>query len=187
MHKKPELKLGISACLLGEKVRYDGGHKLDRFIAKTMGKQFAWFPVCPEVEAGLSIPREPMQLEGAKACPRLVVIGSGIDLTGVLNAWTVKKVKKLGKEKLCGLILKSRSPSCAINDADLFSSYGKKKGKTAGLFSAIVMKHDPALPLINEEELADPALRENFIERVLAYRRAGYWQRGKKIIPRIRK
>ena len=182
-----KIKLGISACLLGKKVRFDGGHKRDRFITGTMGKRFAWFPVCPEVEAGLSIPREPMQLEGTKACPRLVVITSGIDLTGVLNGWAGKKVKKLDKEKLCGFILKSRSPSCAITDADLFTVSGKKKGKTAGLFSAIVMKHDSNLPLINEEELADPVLRENFIERVLAYKRAGYWRTGRKIIPRIKK
>src|SRR3990172_6962428 len=115
-----KIKIGISACLLGEKVRYDGGHRLDRFIVKTLGKHFSWFPVCPEVEAGLSIPREPMQLVGYRSCPRLVVITSGIDLTGVLNDWAGKKVKKLDKEKLCGFILKSRSPSCAINDGDLF-------------------------------------------------------------------
>lgn len=165
-----KIKLGISACLLGEKVRYDGGHKKDRYITRTLGKRFVWVPVCPEVEAGLSIPREPMQLVGTKVCPRLVVITSGIELTRVLNDWAGKKVKKLDKEKLCGFILKSRSPSCAINDADIFMSSGKKKGKTAGLFSAMVMKHDPLLPLINEEDLADPVLRKNFIERVFLYK-----------------
>lgn len=168
---KEKIKLGISACLLGKKVRYDGGHKKDRYITRTLGKRFAWVPVCPEVEAGMSIPREPMQLEGDRSCPRLVVITSGIDLTGVVNSWAGKKVKKLDKEKLCGFILKSRSPSCAINDADLFTSSGKKKGKTAGLFTAMLMGHDPAFPVINEEELADRIQRRNFIERVFAYGR----------------
>ncbi len=214
-----KIKLGISACLLGKKVRYDGGHKLDRFITWTMGRHFGWVPVCPEVEAGLSIPREVMQLVGDPECPRLIVITSGIDLAGVLKGWAGKKVKKLDKEKLCGFILKSRSPSCAVNDADLFislakesnssqngkqisrrgaeiaekklpfhnsaysacsardafgsrlSGLGKKKGKAAGLFSAMLMKHDSSLPIINEENLADPELRENFIERVFVYKR----------------
>jgi uncharacterized protein YbgA (DUF1722 family)/uncharacterized protein YbbK (DUF523 family) len=168
---KGKIKLGISACLLGKKVRYDGGHKRNSYITKTLGKRFAWVPVCPEVEAGLSIPREPMQLTGDWECPRLVVITSGIDLTGVLNSWAGKKVKRLEREGLCGFILKSRSPSCAINDADLFTSSGKKKGKTAGLFSAMLMKHDSLLPIINEEVLAEPVLRDNFIERVYVYNR----------------
>lgn len=195
-----KIKLGISACLLGEKVRYDGGHKRNRYIIQTLGKRFTWVPVCPEVEAGLSIPREPMRLEGDRSCPRLVVIGSGIDLTYVLNVWAAKKVKKLDKEGLCGFILKSRSPSCAIDDAEIIflrgaegawkrahfqdsaysardafdpalSALGKKKGKTAGLFSSMVMEHDPILPLIDEEDMADPILRENFIERAFAYKR----------------
>lgn len=198
-----KIKLGISACLLGENVRYDGGHKRNRYITQTLGKRFTWVPVCPEVEAGLSIPREPIQLEGDRACPRLVVIGSGIDLTDVLNVWAAKKVKKLDKESLCGFILKSRSPSCAIDDAEIIfirgaegagkrvhfqnsaysvcsargafdsglSTLGKKKEKTAGLFSSIVMEHDPILPLIDEEDMADPILRENFIERVFTYKR----------------
>lgn len=163
--KHGKVKLGVSACLLGKKVRYDGGHKKNRFVA-ALGRRFQLIPLCPEIEAGLSIPREPMRLEGARSCPRLVVIGSCIDLTSALNAWAEKKAKQLAKEKLCGLVLKSRSPSCAINDADLFTASGKKKGKTAGIFTAVVMRHDPNLPLINEEDLEAPALRKNFIKRV---------------------
>lgn len=165
------IKLGISSCLLGNNVRYDGGHKLDRFITGTLGKYFEWLPVCPEVEAGLSIPREPMQLAGDPDCPRLLTIGSGIDLTGVINDWAGKNVKRLAKKSLCGFILKSRSPSCAINDANLFTPSGKAMGNTSGLFSALVKKHDPHLPVIDEEDLADPALCENFIERVFLYNR----------------
>ena len=163
-----KLKLGVSACLLGMKVRYDGGQKRHRAVTM-LGRRFTLVPVCPEVEAGLSIPREPMQLVGRKICPRLVVIPSGIDLTGVLNEWASKKVKKLKKEKLSGFILKRRSPSCAIDDAELFTAAGKKKGRTAGLFAAAVMERYPDLPIIHEEDLCDPGLRKDFIGRVLEY------------------
>lgn len=165
------IKLGISACLLGKQVRYNGGHKLDRFIIRTLGKHVCWVPVCPEVEAGLPIPRDPMQLTGDLSCPRLIVTTSGIDLTNVLNEWAEKKVKRLDKESICGFILKNRSPSCAIHDADLFTASGKKKGRTSGLFSAMLKKHEPDLPVINEEALKDPIQRENFIERVFVYKR----------------
>jgi len=163
-----KLKLGVSACLLGMKVRYDGGQKRHRAVS-ILRRRFKLVPVCPEVEAGLSIPRGPMQLVGRNDRPRLVVISSGIDLTGVLNDWAKKKVKKLKKEKLSGLVLKRRSPSCAIDDAELFTLAGRKKGTTAGLFSAAVMERYPDLPILHEEDLADPGLRRDFIGRVVEF------------------
>lgn len=166
-----KIKLGISACLLGRKVRYDGGHKRNRFIAGRLGKRFTLVPVCPEVEAGLSIPREPMQLTGDAAAPRLVVISSGIDLTGMMNGWAGRKVKRLEREGICGLILKSRSPSCAAEDAELSGASGRSGGRASGMFTAQMRRHDPCLPVTDEEDFADPVLRENFIERVFVYRR----------------
>ncbi len=166
-----KIKIAVSACLLGEKVRYDGGHKLNQLILRALAVQVTLVPICPEVEAGLSIPREPMQLTGDATCPRLCVISNGADLTAVLRNWSEKKVGMLRREKLCGFILKCRSPSCAIDDADLFSSNGEKQRKTSGLFSAQLAQHHPYMPVIDEEDFADEVLRENFIEHVLACHR----------------
>ncbi len=165
------IKIGVSACLLGEKVRYDGGHKLNRLVADTLQGRFTAVPVCPEVEAGLSIPREPMQLCDGPEGPRLIVISNGNDLTAVMNEWATKKAGMLRQEELCGFILKCRSPSCAIDDADLFSSSGEKKGETAGLFIAQLVRHHPQVPMIDEEDLADGVLRNNFMEQAFACHR----------------
>jgi len=106
-----KIRIGISACLLGEKVRYDGGHKWDRFITGTLGKYVDLVPVCPEVECGLGIPREAMRLAGDPHSPRLVTVRSGIDHTERMLTWARKRVAKLAKEELCGFIFKSDSPS----------------------------------------------------------------------------
>ncbi len=166
------IKIGVSACLLGEKVRYDGGHKLNQLVTDTLKGRFTAVPICPEVEAGLSIPREPMQLCDIPEGPRLVVISNGSDLTAVMNDWARGKAGMLRQEELSGFVLKCRSPSCAIDDADLFSSSGKKKGTTAGLFTALIKKHEPHLPLIDEEGFADPVQRGSFLECASAYERA---------------
>ncbi len=167
-----KIKIGVSACLLGAKVRYDGGHKLNRLIVDTLGERFALVPVCPEAEAGLPVPREPMQLTGMEQEPRLLVISSGLDLTAAVHTWSEKKVRMLRQEAVCGFILKARSPSCAINDADYYSSSGEKRGTTAGIFSAALERHDPGMPLIDEEDFADPALQKSFIERVSCCRQS---------------
>ncbi len=166
------IKIGVSACLHGEKVRYDGGHKLNRLVADTLQGRFTAVPVCPEVEAGLSIPREPMQLCDSPEGPRLIVILNGNDLTSVMHDWVKKKAGMLRQEELCGFILKCRSPSCAIDDAELFSLSGEKRGMTSGLFTALMKRHEPHLPLIDEEGFADPVQRGSFLERASAYDRA---------------
>ncbi len=163
------IALGVSSCLLGNAVRYDGGQKRDCYIIDTIGKAFSFLPVCPEVEAGLSIPREPMELVGDPRWPRLVVIGSTIDLTGILSPWAGRKARQLAKQDISGFILKARSPSCAVDDARIAAQGRMKKG--AGLFSSVLAARLPGLPVIDEERLADPVLRENFIERVFLYRR----------------
>lgn len=161
------IKLGVSACLLGHKTRYDGGHKLDPSIADTLGGHFELVPVCPEAEAGLGIPREPMRLAGDPASPRLVTIDTGTDHTGLMLEWAARRVAELEADGLRGFIFKARSPSCGM-EVEVFSEDGQTPGVGAGLFAAVFMGRFPALPVIDEGRLREPELREEFIGRVCA-------------------
>lgn len=167
MYMTKKIKIGISACLLGEKVRYDGGHKLNRALVRKLEKRFELMPICPEVESGLSVPREPMELNGLLRSARLRVIGSNIDLTGEMAEFARKRIKKLQKERVSGIIMKNRSPSCAVDDAVIMTARGKKAGP--GMFSRILAKSVPRLPIVDEETLADPAGWELFLESVAVY------------------
>jgi len=168
-----KIKIGISSCLLGEKVRYDAGHKLDRYITDTLGQYFEWVPVCPEVEYGLPVPREPMRLVGDPDSPRLITIRTGIDHTEGMLKWAEGKLKELEKEELCGFIFKSRSPSSGIGGVKVYTLSGMPSQRGIGLFGRAFMNKFPVIPVIDEGRLHDPGLRENFIERVFVYKR---WQ-----------
>ena len=172
-----KIRLGISSCLLGENVRYDGGHKLDRFIKDTLGQYVEYVAVCPEVECGLGIPRESMRLEGGPEVPRLVTTRSKIDLTLRMMRWAQKRVVELEKEDLCGFIFKSDSPSSGMERVKIYDENKMPVKKGVGIFAGIFMKHFPLLPVEDEGRLHDPALRENFIERVFALRR---WRESRK-------
>lgn len=164
------IKIGVSSCLLGEKVRYDGGHKLDHYITATLGRYFSLVPVCPEVGCGLPIPREAMRLEGDPAAPRLLTSTSRVDLTAQMQAFCAAKVQELEEEDLCGFIFKKDSPSSGLFHVKVYNNgLAAKSGR--GLFAAAVAQHFPLLPLEEEGRLGDPLLRENFIERVFSYRR----------------
>jgi len=173
------IRLGISSCLLGNNVRYDGGHQHDRYITDTLGRYFAWVPVCPEVESGLGIPREAMRLIGMPESPRLITIRSGIDHTDRMMQWATKKFKELEREGLCGFIFKSKSPSSGIGGVKIYSPSGMPDHKGAGIFGGAFMKHFSLIPLIDDGRLHDPILRENFIERVFVYKRWCDLTRGK--------
>jgi uncharacterized protein YbgA (DUF1722 family)/uncharacterized protein YbbK (DUF523 family) len=160
----------VSSCLLGEHVRYDGGHKHDRYITDTLGRWFRFLPVCPEVGCGLPIPREAMRLEGDPANPRLMTGRSRIDLTERMLAFCTAKVKDLEGEDLCGFIFKKDSPSSGLFRVKVYNN-GAAAKSGSGLFAAAVARHFPLLPLEEEGRLNDPCLRENFIERVFSYRR----------------
>jgi len=168
-----KIKIGVSSCLLGEKVRYDAGHKLDRYITDTLGRYFEWEPVCPEVEYGLPVPREPMHLVGDPDSPRLKTIRTGIDHTEGMLKWAGKRLKELEKEELCGFIFKSRSPSSGIEGVKVYAPSGMPSRRGVGIFGGAFMQKFPATPVIDDGRLHDPSLRENFIERVFVYRR---WQ-----------
>ena len=166
-----KIKIGISSCLLGEKVRYDGGHRLDRYITDTLGHYFEWFPVCPEVEYGLPVPRESMHLIGDTASPRLVTVRTGVDHTEGMKKWAEDKLRQLEKEDLCGFIFKSKSPSSGIGGIKVYTSSGMPNNKGTGIFGGAFMHYFPLIPVIDDGRLHNPNLRENFIEQVLIYKR----------------
>ena len=168
-----KIKLGISSCLLGEKVRYDGGLKPDHYLKNTVGHFVEWTPVCPEVECGLSVPREAMYLTGSPDAPRLVTRRTGIDYTGQMQQWAAQKIRELKKADLNGFIFKSKSPSCAISGLKVYDSHGAPGRRGTGMFTRIFMENFPLVPAEDEAGLHNPELRDNFIERVFVYWR---WQ-----------
>jgi uncharacterized protein YbgA (DUF1722 family)/uncharacterized protein YbbK (DUF523 family) len=166
-----KIKLGISTCLLGKNVRYDGGHKLDRFLKDTLGQYVEYVPVCPEVECGLPIPREAMHLEGDPKSPRLVTTHTKQDMTDRMVRWANKRVLKLEKEDLCGFIFKSNSPSSGMERIRVYNDKGTPVKKGVGIFARIFMDHFPLLPVEDEGRLHDPEIRENLMERIFTLKR----------------
>lgn len=166
-----KIRLGISRCLLGEAVRYDGGHKLDRFLRDTLGQYVEYVPVCPEVECGLGIPREAMHLEGDAEAPRLITTRTRRDVTDQMLEWAHRRVVELEDEGLCGFIFKSNSPSSGMERVKITNQSGMPRKIGRGVFAGIFMKHFPSLPAEEEGRLHDPALRENFIERMFVLKR----------------
>ncbi len=163
-----KIKIGISACLLGANVRYDGGNRRDVYITDTLGQYFEWAPVCPEVECGLGVPREAMKLIEDGAAPHLVTIQTGTDFTDVMMKWMARKLKEIEKEKLCGFIFKSKSPSSAIVDAEIYCASRMTSRRGAGIFGGAFMKYFPLTPVIDDIQLNDPVLRKNFFEKIFA-------------------
>jgi uncharacterized protein YbbK (DUF523 family)/uncharacterized protein YbgA (DUF1722 family) len=160
------IRLGISTCLLGRNVRYDAGHKLDRYLTGTLGQYVEWVPVCPEVECGLSIPRRAMHLAGSPDSPRLIVTAGGDDLTERMQNWIGPCLDRLSRERLCGYVLKSKSPSRGLYKVKIYDEHGMPSRFGQGLFAAALTRRFPLLPVEEEGRLHDPGLRENFLERV---------------------
>jgi uncharacterized protein YbgA (DUF1722 family)/uncharacterized protein YbbK (DUF523 family) len=166
--EREKVRLGISACLLGEPVRYDGGHKRDPFLADTLGPFVEWVPVCPEVEIGLGVPRPAIRLTGSADTPRIVVERSGEDLTGRMRGFSVRRAADLGELGLDGYVLKRASPSCGLFRVRVYGEDGQPGRVGRGLYAEALVHRFPDLPMEEEGRLGDPALRENFIERVFA-------------------
>ncbi len=165
------IRIGISACLLGQPVRYDGSHKHDRYITGTLGEYFDFVPVCPEVEAGFPIPRESLRLVGDPENPRLVTSRSGIDHTERMQQWAERRVRELERENLCGFIFKSDSPSSGLLRVKVYGAKGMPEKKGVGIFAAAFTRHFPLLPVEEEGRLNDPKLREMFIEQIFTLKR----------------
>jgi uncharacterized protein YbgA (DUF1722 family)/uncharacterized protein YbbK (DUF523 family) len=166
-----KIKLGISSCLLGESVRYNGGHKLDRFLRDGLGRYVDYVPVCPEVECGLGIPREAMRLVGDPDDPRLLTRGTRIDHTDRMKRWAARRIRELEREDLRGFVFKSRSPSSGMTGVKVYDESGTRIRKGSGLFARAFMDSFPILPVEDDGRLHDAGLRENFIERVFTYDR----------------
>jgi len=165
------IRIGISSCLLGEKVRFDGGHKLDHYLKETLGPFVEWVPACTEVECGLPVPREAMHLVGDPESPLLLTVRTGKDQTERMLRWAERKLKELERLDLCGFVFKSRSPSSGMKGVRVYSPEGMPRYRGVGIFARAFMEYFPLLPVEDEGRLSDPGLRENFIERVFVFRR----------------
>ncbi len=164
-------RVGISQCLLGDEVRYDGGHKRDAFLTDVLDPFVEWVPVCPEVEAGLGTPREAMHLAGDPDAPRLLTIRTKVDQTATLQTFSQRRVKELRECDLDGYIFKKNSPSCGVHRVKVYSKKGQPGRQGKGIFSAAMREAYPLLPVEEEGRLNDAAIRENFIVRIFCYRR----------------
>jgi len=167
----PGIRVGISSCLLGEEVRYDGGHKHDSLITGLLGRFFEFVPVCPEVELGLGIPRPNLRLVGTVDAPRLITQKTGEDHTVAMRRFAARRAALLAKLGLHGYILKRASPSCGMERVKVYGGHGPAINRGVGLFAAALMERLPNLPVEEEGRLRDAPLRENFIERVFARHR----------------
>jgi uncharacterized protein YbgA (DUF1722 family)/uncharacterized protein YbbK (DUF523 family) len=178
------IRVGISTCLLGEPVRYDGGHKRDRYLTDVLGRYFEWVPVCPEVEVGMGTPRPAIRLVrgagpirensstgSAANGPRLVEPKEGRDHTRAMVSFARKRVRALAALDLCGYVLKSGSPSCGMERVKVWSADGTPEKIGTGVFAAELQRRLPTLPVEEEGRLHDARIRESWIERVFAYRR----------------
>jgi len=174
------LTLGISSCLLGEQVRWNGGHKRDRFLTDTLGRFVRYRPVCPEVECGFGVPREPLRLEGDAQAPRLVTSRTRQDHTERMLRWARRRVRELETEDLCGFIFKTKSPSSGMERVRVYNATGVAAPKGVGIFARVFMEHFPLIPVEDDGRLHDPVLRDNFIERVFVMQRWRDALRGKR-------
>ena len=166
------IRIGVSSCLLGEEVRWDGGHQRDRFVTDVLGPFVEFVPVCPEVGSGLPTPRETLRLVGEVDQPRLVFGKSGGDHSEALEGFAREELKRLEALDLCGYVLKKDSPSCGMERVKVYSPKGGSAVRRGvGLFARRLMEHFPLLPVEEDGRLNDPLLRETFVERVFAYRR----------------
>ena len=165
------IRLGISSCLLGNKVRYDGGHQHDPFLTATLGQFVHYVPVCPEVECGLPIPRESLRLVGDPDNPRLLTSRSGEDYTDRMKEWAAAKLKELEKEDLDGFVFKRKSPSSGLERVKVYSPAGMPSNRGVGIFARAFIQHFPNLPVEDDGRLNDPLLRENFIQRIFVHKR----------------
>jgi len=163
-------RVGISSCLLGEKVRYDGGHKRSRILADLLTRYLEWVPICPEREVGMGVPRESVRLVGEVQAPRMVGADSGKEWTEEMEAFCAGRAKALSSQDIHGFVLKSRSPSCGLR-APLHDELGREVGEASGLFARKLQERCPRLLLVEEDELEDTGAREQWMKKV--YRLAG--------------
>ena len=165
------IKIGVSACVTGEKVRFDGTHRRSAYLTETLAKHVEFVPICPEIACGMGIPREPLRQVDCAGEIRLIGYESGKDLTNKMTKWANRVIKGLDKEGICGFVLRMRSPACAVSKSSIFSTQGTPPRKGPGFFTRLLQAHDPLLPVVSSEGLQDAVQRENFIRRVFVLHR----------------
>ena len=164
------IKIGVSACLLGSKVRFDGGHKRSRFITDSLAEHFVFTAFCPEVAIGMGTPRQPIRLTGDVQSPEAVGVKTPeLNVTQPLRAYGEKIAGDI--EGLCGFIFKKDSPSCGMERVKVYNDKGMPERVGTGLFAREIMNANPLLPVEEEGRLNDADLRDNFITRVYVYAR----------------
>jgi uncharacterized protein YbgA (DUF1722 family)/uncharacterized protein YbbK (DUF523 family) len=163
------IRIGISACLMGQAVRFDSGHKKDVFLMGTLGRFVEWLPVCPEVECGLGTPRESMRLVRRPDGVALVTVRSALDLTRRMETFVAARAAAIARDDLSGFVFKKDSPTCGLARVKVYDPNGSPSKDGRGLFASAVVERCPHLPVEEEGRLSDPRLREAFIERVFAY------------------
>lgn len=167
-----KIKIGVSSCLIGEKVRWNGDHKQNRYVKDTLCKFFEYTPVCPEVEVGMGTPRETVALYGTLENPKMLSRKTQTDWTQKMNRYTKNRIKDLSKDDLCGYIFKSKSPSCGLGRIPVYDENDRSKARHgAGIFADAFIKANPFIPTEDEGRLRDPKIRENFIVRVFCFSR----------------
>ena len=180
------LRIGISSCLLGDEVRFDGGHKRDAFLTGTLAPFVEWVRVCPEVEVGMGIPRETLRLVNVSGDTRMITTRTAIDYTDGMREYAARRTQQLESMDLRGYVLKKDSPSCGMERVKVYDSAGTAPARTGvGIYAAVLKDRFPALPIEEEGRLQDPVLRENFIERVFAYDRLRELFNGRWTLPRL--
>lgn len=164
------LRIAISACLLGSRVRYDGGHKRDAALLEALDPFVEWVPVCPEVECGMGTPREPVRLvRTGSHVLRMIGIESGADETARMQSFARRRVEELAQAGISGYVFKARSPSCGVSSVTIYDAEGRVVGTGRGLFVEAVRARLPGLPMEEEDRLADARLREAFLAQARAY------------------
>ncbi len=167
------LTLGISQCLLGDPVRYDGGHKRHAYLVDVLGQIVTWVPICPEVEAGLGTPREPMHLVGHPSSPQLITVNSTINHTTRMQRFAKQRMRQLDHLQLDGYVFKKNSPSCGVHHVPIFHQATRSNRRGVGLFAQAFQEHFPLIPIEEEGRLQQVSSRQHFLERILSYHR---WQ-----------
>ena len=169
---KEKIKIGMSSCLLGEEVRWDGDHKHDQYVRDVLGSYFDYVSICPEVDVGMGVPRETVALYGTLENPKMITKRSKADWTKKMNHYTKDRIHELTKENLCGYVFKSKSPSCGIGKVPIYSEFGSSRMRHgAGMFATSFVKAYPLVPIEDEGRLHDPVIRENFIVRIFCFHR----------------
>ncbi|MDA2978957.1 MAG: DUF523 and DUF1722 domain-containing protein [Actinomycetota bacterium] len=168
--QQARIRIGVSSCIIGEEVRYNGGHSRQRYLTDVLAQFVEYVPVCPEVEIGMGVPRPTIRLVQADDGLQLVDPKNDINWTSAMNRYSRTRTAELGSQDLDGFVLKKGSPTCGLERVKVYTDSGVGN-QGQGLFASALVQRFPFLPIEEDGRLNDPLIRENFVERVFAFRR----------------